>query len=103
MPPKSSNAERLLVLTFMLEAAVESEDWAEVSHVLDARQELIDELDLIPPKTIREIGVIEERVLTTMRRRLVGVRADMRNLTAALRTANSYVHARRPASLSLAG
>jgi len=102
MPHKASSAQRLLVLTLMIEAAVQNNDWREVKSLLNTRAELIDDLQSLPKEVAREIGIAEERILTTLRKRLVGVRGDLRNLTAALRIAAPYARAQKPASLSLA-
>ena len=102
MQPESNRAQSLLVLTLMIEAAIQASDWPEVKSLLDARANLIVELDSLPHSTAEEIGAVEERILTTLRRRLTGVRGDLRNLTAALRIAAPYARSQRTASLSLA-
>jgi hypothetical protein len=103
MRPKASQAERLLLLTLTLESAVEAEDWSEVSDILNVRNVVLDCLEPIPAVTARDICAAEERMLTSLRRRLVGVRADMRNLSAALRIAAPYSREQSSGSLSLAG
>jgi hypothetical protein len=103
MQPKATIAERLLLLTLTLEAAVESEDWNEVSQIFTARAALLDSLQGMPSATAAEINAAEERMLTSLRKRLALVRADMRNLTAALRIASPYSREQSEAHLSLAG
>jgi hypothetical protein len=90
MQPKATVAERLLLLTLTLESAVETEDWNEVSQILTARAALLDSLQGMSSVTAAEIGAAEERMLSSLRKRLGLVKADMRNLTAALRIASPY-------------
>jgi hypothetical protein len=103
MPPKTNDGERLLLLTLILEAAVESENWVEVSRILDARATILDCLSPITPNTVSEISAAEERMLDCLRKRLGGVRADLRNLTAALRITTPYSQEQSESALSLAG
>jgi hypothetical protein len=103
MPRKSSAGDRLLLLTLTLDAAVTNESWAEVSEILKARGEIADSGCRISEKTLQEIGQIEERILTTLRRRLLAVKGDMRNLATALRIASPYVRGAETSSFSLAG
>jgi hypothetical protein len=103
MPRKNAASEKLLLLTLTLEAAVEAENWSEVTETLKARAAVVETLSAIPESTMREVTAVEERMLTVLRRRLIGVRADMRNLSAALRIASPYANGRGDSSLSLAG
>jgi len=102
VPHEPNVGQRLLVLTLMIESAVASSDWSEVKSLLNARAELMDDLRSLPKSTAGEIGLVEERILTVLRKRLSGVRGDLRNLTAALRIAAPYARSQRPATLSLA-
>lgn len=103
MRHKASDAQRLLILTLSLEAAVSNEDWQEVSSTLTARSQIIDVLASVPKDIAEQIAKAEDRMLSTLRSRLILVRADMRNLSAALRIASSYTKADHGSSLSLAG
>jgi len=103
MLPKATDGDRLLLLTFMLEAAVAADDWTDITEIIRARAALIGTLNELSKELIEEIGEVEERVLTVLRRKLVGTRADIRNLSAALRIAAPYVRAQRASTLSLAG
>jgi len=104
MRPDPKDSEKLLLLTLTMEAAVQDENWREVNEIVRARAELIETLSDVPEETLARISTVEERMLTLLRRRLVGVRADMRNLSAALRIANSHNRTRDTrSSLSLAG
>ncbi|HVT11061.1 MAG TPA: hypothetical protein VHE55_02245 [Fimbriimonadaceae bacterium] len=100
--PDRQDAERLLVLTLLLESALQAEDWSAVRETFRARAELIDSLGVVPQDIAKKIGEIEERTLTGLRQRLIAIRADMRNLTAALRIASPYSRAQSASSLSLA-
>ena len=44
MPPKTSPAEKLFVLTMTLEQSLQSEDWPSVTVLLDERNRLLDSL-----------------------------------------------------------
>ena len=103
MPRKSSAGDRLLLLTLTLEAAVAEENWTEVSEILGARGAILDAGQNISAKTLEEMLDIEERILTTLRRRLMAVKGDMRNLSTALRIASPYVRDAAASSFSLAG
>lgn len=104
MPRKNRDAEKLLLLTLTLESAVDGENWLEVAEIFKSRAELIESLADVPDDTLRRISVVEDRTLTLLRQRLGGVRADMRNLSAALRITNSFNRGRQAqSSLSLAG
>ncbi|HWA84454.1 MAG TPA: hypothetical protein VG820_13515 [Fimbriimonadaceae bacterium] len=103
MQPDRQDAERLVVLTLLLESALLAEDWATVRETFRVRAELIEAVGTVPQDTARKIGEIEERTLASLRKRLAAVRADMRNLTAALRIASPYSKAQAQPSLSLAG
>jgi hypothetical protein len=97
------DAERLLILTMMLEIAIGEEDWPRVSEILFARASLMQALTAFPEHIYTQITVIEDRTLTALRRRLGSVRADMRNLSAALKIAAPYTRRRETSLLSLAG
>lgn len=103
MQPNRNEAERLLILTLLLESALGQEDWAAAQEIFRARAELIEATDAIPEDVVRKIAAVEDRTLTTLRRRLVTVRADMRNLSAALRITSPYSKMNAAPSLSLAG
>src|SRR4051794_25580299 len=102
MQPKPAEAERLLLLTLTLEAAIQAENWPEVTEILKARSGLLDCLTTCPATLADEITAVEERMLTTLRQRLRGIRSDLRNLSAALRIASPYLREQQ-SSLSLAG
>ena len=102
MPHSSSDSERLLVLTLVLETAIQERNWRQVSELFAARQCLMAELSSVPAETLEKIGMIENRILSALQKSLLGVRADLRNLTAALRIAGPYSRAQRASTLSLA-
>jgi hypothetical protein len=109
MQPKANShtdavlGQRLLLITLTLEAAIQADDWREVTALLSARASLIEGLESVPQGLLIQIGIAEERMLTTLRQRLVAVRGDIRNLTAALRISSPYSRAQRSPSFSLAG
>jgi hypothetical protein len=97
------DADRLLLLTMMLEAAVAEEEWPRVTEIFSARAALLQDLRAFPEEIYAQITTIEERTLTTLRRRLTAVRGDMRNLSAALKIAAPYARKQESTLLSLAG
>ena len=103
MRPESKNAERLLLLTLMLESAILSEDWVQVTELVNTRAQVIEGIEPASPEVVQQIGLVEERMLTLLRRRIKEVRSDLRNLSAALRIAAPYTQTPRPSRLSLAG
>jgi hypothetical protein len=100
---RNHEGERLLILTLNLEAAVETEDWPAVDQLIQSRNAAIESCATLSKSLQTEIAAADERILTSLRRRLNGVRADMRNLGAALRIASSYAREPRRDGLSLAG
>jgi len=101
--PKAHDGQRLLLLTLMVETAIQTEAWPEVTELLNARALLIDRVEGLPENIASELAIVEERMLTTLRLRLGAVRADLRNLSAALRIARPYSNAPAASLLSLAG
>ena len=102
MPHSSTDCDRLLVLTLILETAIQERNWQQVSELFDARQCLMEDLSSILPETFEKIGMVENRILLALQKSLSGVRADLRNLTAALRIAGPYSKSQRTPMLSLA-
>lgn len=102
MRPNHPGAERLLLLTLMLESAVEAEDWRQIDELLLARTHAIETCPAQERPVLEHLASIEERILETLRRRLTAVKSDMRNLTAALRIADPYARPAAADRLSLA-
>jgi hypothetical protein len=103
MPRNSADADRLLLLTLMLEPAIEAEDWPQITELLRARASILEDILAFPNEIYSRVVRADERMLAMLQQRLVGVRSDMRNLSAALKIAAPYARESSSPSLSLAG
>lgn len=94
-------ADRLIALSLNLEAAVLAEDWAQVTLLVNARGEILEKHTLTEA-LYKEVAAIDERMLNELRSRLAGVKADMRNLSTAIKVASPYAKQEPAGSMSVA-
>lgn len=100
--PHNADAERLIVATLLLEEALRDEDWRQVAEVFAARDAMIDACSGLSGAQAAELRGIEDRILSMLQHRLGAAKADLRNVSAAIRTAGTTLRARRSEGLSLA-